>query len=346
MKRIVQSLVLALLSSGCRTAAQIHPLAIEHNEYCTRYLGEGQLDKAQHRCELALEYNPDYPEPYNNLCLIWIRRGELDRAKEMCIKALRLNNDFAQAHNNLGYIYLQQRSFGKAHDSFNNALRINPGYVEARYNLCLSYLKLKKNPQARICYEKVLEVRPNTADAFNDLCVMDIDEEKNASAVDNCSRAVALSPDYVDGFFHLGRALQASGKHCEAQEAYKRCVALDDSHSECRNNLSSAVRHCALGSPQIQAAREGAAQANSPQAFLELGLEEKGKGLLLEAERHFKRCVKLDGRFGPCYCQLAGIAQKDARLDEAKKACRKCLDYSTDEETGPEREGCQRLLKE
>ncbi len=345
MNRFLLVTACALALAACKTAAPIHPRAIEHNQFGAKYLEEGNLDKAQERFELSLEFNPDYPEPYNNLCLVHIKRANLKKAKDLCIKALRLNNDFAEAHNNLGYIYLQEKAYGKAHDSFRNALKVNPDYVEARYNLCLALRWLKRTADARVCYSKIIETNAAVADPHHDLCEMDIEEANYTDAIAECTRAVELDPKFTVAYFHLGRAYQGAGKHCEGQEAYKACVGIDESHAECRNNLSSAARHCALQSPHLEEVKETAANENSAVANYRLALAEREKGLLPEAERHLRKCIKLDGRFGLCHCVLAELKRQVAENAEAKTLCRRCLKYTSDEQQSPEREMCQTLLK-
>jgi Tfp pilus assembly protein PilF len=345
MNRFRPLLAALLAATACKTAAPVHPLAVEHNTYGVQYLEQGDVDKAQRRFELALEYNEAYPEPHNNLCLVWIKRGQYDRAKAECIKAIRLNNDFAQAHNNLGYIYLQEKSLGKAHDSFRNALRINPGYLEARYNLCLALRGLKRKEEARVCYDKVIETNASVADPYNDLCVMDIEDSGFTDAVQYCGKAVELDPKFAGAWFNLGRAYQGAGKHCEAQEAYRQCIAVEENHAECRNNLASAHRHCALTSSDLKEIKEEVANENSAASNFKLGLAEREKGLVPEAERHFKKCLKLDGRFGLCHCQLAEIKRATAEHEEAKTYCRKCVTYTSPEQVSPERDMCEQLLK-
>jgi len=338
-------LIVLVFAVGCKTAAEIPQIAKEHNDYGVDYLNQGQLDKAQQRFELALEYNEDYPEPYGNLALVWIARNDLDKAKEMAIKAIRLNTDVAEAHNTLGYIYLQNKAYGKAHDRFVDALRINPGYVEARYNLCLAYQSLKRDSEARICFSKVIETNSNFADPFHELCKMDIEDRKAEDAVGHCTRAVELEPQFTEAYFHLGLALQKAGKHCEAQDAYKECIALDDSNAECRNNLASAVRHCGLVDPHLKEIKENTSEESSAASLYELGRAEKEKGLLPEAERRFKACIKKDGRFGPCYCELADLSEKLAREDEAQALCKKCVRFTSDEHMSPEHDACRTKLE-
>ncbi len=339
------ALALAFALSSCRTASQIHPRAIEHNENGARYLEQGNLAKAQERFELALEFNPDYPEPYNNLCLVEIKKGNIKKAKDLCIKALRLNNDFAEAHNNLGYIYLQEKSYGKAHDAFKGALKVNPDYIEARYNLCLAYGYLKRPEDARVCFSKIIETNANVADPYHGLCVLDVEDGNFQEAVKECTTAVELDPRFTDAWFHLGRAYQGAGRQCEAQEAYKSCVAVEEDHAECRNNLSSAARHCALQSPAIDEIKETASSEGSAVNLYKLGVAEREKGLLPEAERHFRKCLRLDGRFGLCHCALAEMKRRVAEDREAKGYCKKCLSYISEDQQVAEREMCESMLK-
>jgi tetratricopeptide (TPR) repeat protein len=345
MNRLAPALVAVALALSCAHAVKIHPQAVEHNTFGVQYLEQGDLDKAEHRFQLALEYNPDYPEPYNNLCLVWIKRGKLDKAKDMCVKALRLNNDFAEAYNNLGYIHQQEKSYGKAEDDYRSALKVNPGYLEARYNLCLTLLRLKKVDEARVCYDKVIEVNANLADPYHDLCELDLGAGRLDSAVRQCQRAVELDPKFANAWFHLGLAYQGSGKHCEALEAYKSCIGASPDHAECLNNRATAQAQCALTSAAVREAKAEAQSENSAPGLYALGAAELDKGLLPDAERHFRRCLKLDGRYGPCYCKLAALTRQRAATDEAKAFCRKCRSYATDEQSALERQMCEKLLR-
>ena len=54
--------LLVLAAPACKTAAPIHPRAMEHNRFCVEYLAQGDLERAEVRCKLALEFNPDYPD--------------------------------------------------------------------------------------------------------------------------------------------------------------------------------------------------------------------------------------------------------------------------------------------
>lgn len=340
------SLLGSLVLAACKTAAPIHPLAEEHNTMCAKYLEAGDLQKAQNRCELALEYNPDFPEPWNLLCAIEIQRGRMGKAKEFCIKGIRLNNDFAEAHNNLGFIYLQEDALGKAHDAFRSALRINPGYLDARYNLGYTLTKLKRYREARVEYDKLIEINPDLPLPWGDLCFIDIEEGYNEEAIQRCTRAVDLNPRFSNAWFLLGVAQGKAGRHCEAQDAYRECIAVEENHAECRTNIAIAARYCALATPALQEIRETAASEDGAIHHYRAGLAQKEKGLLSEADRSFRKCLRADGRFGLCHCQLAELRRNEAKNDEARTYCKKCLNYTSSDQISSERDMCERLVRE
>jgi tetratricopeptide (TPR) repeat protein len=365
--RLVFALIVAgLLPIGCKTAAPIHPRAVEHNTYCAQYLASGDLEKAETRCKLALEFNPDYPEPYCNLGLIELRRNHWDTAKDYFIKAIHLNQDFAEAHNDLGFVFIHEGSFGKAHDEFQRALKVNPDYVEARYNLALAFKSMKNYAEARKTYQALIESNPNVADPHHDLCVMDIDEEDYSSAISECQEALRLDPKYVSAYFNLGNAYMKAGKFCEAQESYTDCIRVDQDSAECRNNVTIATRKCALLDPNLKEAASSN-NAKSPGAstntsngsgagddvttvgddpangFYKKGMAQLGSGLVNEARRSFNKCVRKNAGYGLCYYQLFKLDQQVQDNHAAVDDCKKMLKHTGDEATN-EREECKNFL--
>lgn len=333
---------------ACKTAAPIHPRAVEHNQYCAQYIAQNELEKAETRCNLALEFNPDYPEPTCNLGLIALKRGQMDKAKDYFIKAIRLNQDFAEAHNDLGFVYLQQGSLGKAHDEFVRALKVNPDYVEARYNLALTFLRMKKYAEARKAYKEFIESNPNVADPHHDLCALDIDEENYDEAIQECQTAIRLDPKFTSAYFNLGNAFMKSGKFCEAQEAYTDCLRSDQDNAECRNNVTIANRKCALLDPSLKEAAQKPAggEGGSDDAaggLYQKGLKEVNAGLLNEARRSFNKCLRKNPQYALCYYQLFKLDSAVQDQSAATDDCKKLLKNSGDEQA-QEREECKNYL--
>jgi Tfp pilus assembly protein PilF len=107
--------------------------------------------------------------------------------------------------------------------------------------------------------------------------------------------------------------------------------------------LANAVRGCALQSPSIEAIKKGG--SDTPEAYYKQAIAWRDQGMLSEAVQDLEKCIKIDGRFGSCYCVLAGIKQSFMEKREVSRLCRKCLNYSSEEQIVPERELCSRLLE-
>ncbi|MEM9862276.1 MAG: tetratricopeptide repeat protein [Myxococcota bacterium] len=123
-----------LLLTACGAAA-LAPAASEHNTAGARLLAIGELDDAEARFRLALEYAPDFAEARNNLGLVAYRRGDLQAAEDRFRSALRLDPDFDEAHSNLGLVLRDRGDRAGAEAAFEAALAIDPGMTHARRNL-------------------------------------------------------------------------------------------------------------------------------------------------------------------------------------------------------------------
>lgn len=75
-------LVVALLAIvGCTHPALLPPKAIDLNREGARALAVGNLELAEARVALALEYNPRFTEAWVNLGLVELRRDNIERAR-------------------------------------------------------------------------------------------------------------------------------------------------------------------------------------------------------------------------------------------------------------------------
>ena len=347
LRLFLLGLLAGVSGTACKTAAPIHPRALEHNQYCAQYIAQGELEKAETRCNLALEFNPDYPDPYVNLGLIALKRNQLDKAQDFFVHAIRLNQDHAEAHNDLGFVYLQRGKLGQAHDQFERALQVNPDYVEARYNLALTFMRMKNYPAARKAYEAIIESNPNVADPHHDLCAMDIDEEQYSSAIQECMAAIRIDPKYVSAYFNLGNAYMKDGKFCEAQEAYTDCLRVDQDQAECRNNVTIANRKCALLDPSLKEAsapaQSGEAGEGAADGWYKKGVSQVNAGLVNEARRSFNKCVRKDPQYALCYYQLYKLDIAVQDTTSAQDDCKHMLRNSGDAQS-QEREECKIYL--
>ena len=94
----------------------------------------GELAAAIHQCELAIEVDPDYGNPYNDIGVYLIRMGRddtamswLDRAKRAPRYAMRCYPYF-----NLGRVLERKGRLRQALAEFRRAVTLDPSYKLAR----------------------------------------------------------------------------------------------------------------------------------------------------------------------------------------------------------------------
>src|SRR4030081_836953 len=89
---------------ACTQPAALPAKAIDLNRDGALALASGDLEKAEARIALALEYNPRFTEAWVNLGIIELDRGNFDRAHRAFIKARDLNPDLPAPHHALGLL--------------------------------------------------------------------------------------------------------------------------------------------------------------------------------------------------------------------------------------------------
>src|SRR6478609_8743317 len=90
--------------AGCSGSAPLPPQAVALNRAGAEALARGDLETADARFNLALEYSPRFVEALVNQGLVELQRGNFDRARELVVRARRLNPDVAQPHHALGVL--------------------------------------------------------------------------------------------------------------------------------------------------------------------------------------------------------------------------------------------------
>jgi tetratricopeptide (TPR) repeat protein len=124
-----------LLVTACVRGGNLPPPAIDHNREGVVLLEAGDLDGAEARFRLALEYHPRFAEPRANLGLVLLRRGDLDGAENELRTAIALDPAFDEAWSGLGVVLEARGDRAAAAEAWEHALSIDPGLVAARRNL-------------------------------------------------------------------------------------------------------------------------------------------------------------------------------------------------------------------
>jgi tetratricopeptide (TPR) repeat protein len=150
----------AALCLACTGTAPLAPKAVDLNRSGSDALAAGDLETAEARFALALEYHPRFVEALTNLGLVEMQRGNLARARLHFERARRINSNLAQPHHALGVLAERERRPDIAADHYRDALKVNPGFGPSRANLGRVLFTAGRYDEAREQFLRLVEVDP------------------------------------------------------------------------------------------------------------------------------------------------------------------------------------------
>jgi tetratricopeptide (TPR) repeat protein len=110
----------------------LYPTADAHTYLGWAYSFKGRLNEAIAQCEIAIELDPDFGNPYNDIGVYLMQQQKLDDAIPWLERAKNAKR-YEPRHFpyiNLGRVYLTKGMIQKALEEFGGALQINPGDSE------------------------------------------------------------------------------------------------------------------------------------------------------------------------------------------------------------------------
>jgi tetratricopeptide (TPR) repeat protein len=261
------ALLLALGSfgpcGGCSTSPPLPPRAAQLNALGADALAQGDLEAADTRLSLALEYSPDFVEALTNLGLVEIRRGNFVRAEQLLSRSLRLNPDIAQTHHGLGVLEERRSRLDLAAEHYRDSLAVDPGFVESRANLARLLFEARQYEHALVQYRLLVEANPDRLEGFFGLgsALLSLDRYDEARAL------VALQstrfPNAAEWALLEGRLLLLTGS---PQAALERLLSVtrDRSPLAVSGLAWAAVCELALDRPERAKALASEALALEP----------------------------------------------------------------------------------
>ena len=107
----------------------LYPTADAHTYLGWAYSFKGRLNEAIAQCEIAIELDPEFGNPYNDIGVYLMQQQKLDDAIPWLERAKNAKR-YEPRHFpyiNLGRVYLTKGMIQKALEEFGGALQINPG---------------------------------------------------------------------------------------------------------------------------------------------------------------------------------------------------------------------------
>jgi Flp pilus assembly protein TadD len=183
--RLALALALVLTLVGCKSTVPLPERALALNSAAVEALARGDLETADARLALALEYSPEFVDALVNLGLVELERGNFERARQLLTRARRLNPDVAQPHHALGVLAERERRPDRASTHYYEALRVDPGFVPARANLGRMLFAAGKLEEALVQFRRLKEVAPEDPSGHVSLAetLLRLDRAEEAEAV-------------------------------------------------------------------------------------------------------------------------------------------------------------------
>ncbi len=198
--RLLVASILTLLVSGCAATAPLAPKAIALNDDGAKALQEDDLEHAEAKLGLALEYNPRFTEAWVNLGLVELRLGRTDVARHDFRRAIELNPDLPAPFHGMGLLEERVGDLEKAEKSYREALKVDPGFGPARVNLGRLLFARRDYDAAREQFLRLTEVAPNVVEGWSGLVesLLRLDRAHDADEVlDHAREKVGERPQLV-----------------------------------------------------------------------------------------------------------------------------------------------------
>src|SRR6266403_5141098 len=166
---------------------------------------------------------------------------------------------------------IDKNNFESAIVPLQKVIADQPEFAYAHFQLAYVYTALKKTDEARVAYERTIALDPKMSEAYLNLGILLLDKQEFAAAVPPLRKAVDLLPAQSHPRYLLAVALDRSGDHAGAAEAFEALLHLDP-------NDVTAINY--LGWAALRNGRPAAAEARFRRA-VEIQSKETGghKGL-------------------------------------------------------------------
>ncbi len=169
-----------------------------------------------------------------------------------------------------------------------------PDHVPTLFNLAISLSETGRADRAVALYHEILELDRTLFEAQMNLAILLHESGNSEGAIDEFARAATLAPEDPVPVLYLAQALDQTGRDAEAEQEYRKVLAIDPEVADAWEKLGFLYRRTERYEEAyralIQARRLG---ARSPALFVNLGDLAVDADDMIAAKDHFENANRL-----------------------------------------------------
>ncbi|MCI0483018.1 MAG: tetratricopeptide repeat protein [candidate division NC10 bacterium] len=120
-----------------RRSIELYPTAEAHTFLGWAYSFQGKIDEAIRECEIAIQIDPDFGNPYNDIGVYLMEKGEHEAAIPWLLKAMQAKRYEPRhyPHINMARVCAKKGEIDEAIAELRKALQLEANHVGARREL-------------------------------------------------------------------------------------------------------------------------------------------------------------------------------------------------------------------
>jgi protein O-GlcNAc transferase len=225
----------------------------------------GRAEEAAASYEAVLAMEPADPYAHYNLGKLHFTRGAPETAERHLRAALECRPEFAEARLVLAHVLEARGDAAGAAAAFQAALKSRPGDFGAWFGFGQTLRRLGRLEQAQAAFERALALEPDNADAHSALFDLHQSQGNLSSAAKHVEMVLRQRPDWADALFNHGMVLMRMQRLGEAEDAFRRLIALDPGYRTAYRMLGSVLHRAGRIDEMLAVCR--AARKRFPDSF-------------------------------------------------------------------------------
>lgn len=211
---------------------------LAHSNLALVLRNRGELDRAAHHYQAALDIKADLPQALNGLGVIWSQRGEFEKAAEHFRAAIHAEPEYAEPYNGLGAVLVRQGKLDEAIPNFRRAVELMPHLVDARLNLGLALVRANQSDEALTQFALALQSSPHDPKAHFLMGNLLAAQGHHDAALTHLSNASQAGPYASQANLAMGVVLMRMNRNDEAAAHFREVLRLTPGHPEAQQHLN------------------------------------------------------------------------------------------------------------